>query len=125
MHAWTRIAGVVAAFRCCGSVPASPQSSRPDRHRGPRSLDCYERMPTDTVNLALRDASTQSTLRLLAQNYKVNMVVTDDVTGTVTLDFLSRAGARRVPGHPRFQWARLRQAGRAPPGEHGGPAGSG
>ena len=60
-----------------------------------RSLDCYERLPTDPVNLALRDASTQSTLRLLAQNYKVNMVVTDDVTGTVTLDFY-RAPVRDV-----------------------------
>jgi type II secretory pathway component HofQ len=60
-----------------------------------RSLDCYERLPTDPVNLSLRDASTQSTLRLLAQNYKVNMVVTDDVTGTVTLDFY-RAPVRDV-----------------------------
>jgi type II secretory pathway component HofQ len=60
-----------------------------------RSLDCYERLPTDPINLALRDASTQNTLRLLAQNYKVNMVVTDDVTGTVTLDFY-RAPVRDV-----------------------------
>src|SRR5207249_9380832 len=56
---------------------------------------CYDRLPIDPINLSLRDASTQSTLRLLAQNYKVNMVVTDDVTGTVTLDFF-RAPVRDV-----------------------------
>jgi len=61
----------------------------------PRSLDCYERLPTETVNLALREAATQNTLRLLAQSYKVNMVVTDDVKGTVTLDFY-RAPVRDV-----------------------------
>ena len=61
----------------------------------PRSLDCYERLPTETVNLALREAGTQNTLRLLAQSYKVNMVVTDDVKGTVTLDFY-RAPVRDV-----------------------------
>src|SRR5262247_3162878 len=61
----------------------------------PRSLDCYERLPTEPVNLALREAATQNTLRLLAQSYKVNMVVTDDVKGTVTLDFY-RAPVRDV-----------------------------
>ena len=61
----------------------------------PRSLDCYERLPTEPVNLALREAGTQNTLRLLAQSYKVNMVVTDDVKGTVTLDFY-RAPVRDV-----------------------------
>jgi len=61
----------------------------------PRSLDCYERLPTEPVNLALREAATQNTLRLLAQSYKINMVVTDDVKGTVTLDFF-RAPVRDV-----------------------------
>jgi type II secretory pathway component HofQ len=62
---------------------------------GPRSLDCYERLPTEVINLSLREAATQNTLRLLAQSYKVNMVVTDDVKGTVTLDFY-RAPVRDV-----------------------------
>jgi type II secretory pathway component HofQ len=60
-----------------------------------RSLDCYERLPTEAVNLSLREAATQNTLRLLAQSYKINMVVTDDVKGTVTLDFY-RAPVRDV-----------------------------
>ena len=73
------------------TAPASPDPAIPS----PRSLDCYERLPTETVNLSLREAATQNTLRLLAQSYKVNMVVTDDVKGTVTLDFY-RAPVRDV-----------------------------
>jgi type II secretory pathway component HofQ len=94
MPSWTRIAAVVAALPLLWIGTAYPQSGSTSPTTA-RSLDCYERLPTDPVNLALRDASTQSTLRLLAQNYKVNMVVTDDVTGTVTLDFY-RAPVRDV-----------------------------
>jgi type II secretory pathway component HofQ len=90
MPSWTRIVAVVAALPLLWIGPASAQSGTTAR-----SLDCYERLPTDPINLSLRDASTQSTLRLLAQNYRVNMVVTDDVTGTVTLDFF-RAPVRDV-----------------------------
>src|SRR6266852_9086706 len=90
MPSWTRVVTAVAALPLLwiGTASAQPGTTA-------RSLDCYERLPTDPVNLSLRDASTQSTLRLLAQNYKVNMVVTDDVTGTVTLDFF-RAPVRDV-----------------------------
>ena len=90
MPSWTRVVTAVAALPLLwiGSASAQPVTTA-------RSLDCYERLPTDPVNLSLRDASTQSTLRLLAQNYRVNMVVTDDVTGTVTLDFY-RAPVRDV-----------------------------
>jgi type IV pilus assembly protein PilQ len=45
----------------------------------------------------LRDANVQTTLRLLAQHYRVNMVVTEDVAGSVTLDFF------RVPVRDVFQ----------------------
>jgi type II secretory pathway component HofQ len=90
MSSWTRVVAVVAALPLLWIETASAQPGTTAR-----SLDCYERLPTDPVNLALRDASTQSTLRLLAQNYRVNMVVTDDVTGTVTLDFY-RAPVRDV-----------------------------
>jgi type IV pilus assembly protein PilQ len=58
---------------------------------------CLTRLPTDRVTLNLRDASTQTTLRLLAQQYRVNMVVTDEVKGTVTLDFF------KVPAREVFQ----------------------
>ncbi len=99
MHALTRIVTAAAAaapllwisiaFSQAPPAPLDPTIP------SPRSLDCYERLPTDTVNLALREAATQNTLRLLAQSYKVNMVVTDDVKGTVTLDFF-RAPVRDV-----------------------------
>jgi len=80
---------ISVAFSQTASAPVDPAIP------SPRSLDCYERLPTETVNLSLREAATQNTLRLLAQSYKVNMVVTDDVKGTVTLDFY-RAPVRDV-----------------------------
>lgn len=92
------VAAAAAALPLFWIGTAYPQSGATQPGATPpitRSLDCYERLPTDPVNLALRDASTQSTLRLLAQNYRVNMVVTDDVVGTVTLDFY-RAPVRDV-----------------------------
>ena len=94
MPSWTRVVVAAAAalpLLWIGTAYAQSGSTPPST----RTLDCYERLPTDPINLALRDASTQSTLRLLAQNYRVNMVVTDDVTGTVTLDFY-RAPVRDV-----------------------------
>jgi type IV pilus assembly protein PilQ len=48
---------------------------------------CYARLPAEPVTLGLRDASVQTTLRLLAQQYRINMLVTDDVTQRVTVDF--------------------------------------
>ncbi len=58
---------------------------------------CYSRLSTELVSLNLRDANVQTTLRLLAQHYRVNMVVTDEVAGSVTLDFY------RVPVRDVFQ----------------------
>ncbi|HET7874633.1 MAG TPA: secretin N-terminal domain-containing protein [Methylomirabilota bacterium] len=58
---------------------------------------CFEKLPTELVTLNLRDANVQTTLRLLAQHYRVNMVVTDEVAGSVTLDFY------RVPVRDVFQ----------------------
>jgi type II secretory pathway component HofQ len=99
MPSWTRVVAAAAAalpLFWIGTAYAQSGATQPGSTLPiARSLDCYERLPTDPVNLALRDASTQSTLRLLAQNYRVNMVVTDDVTGTVTLDFY-RAPVRDV-----------------------------
>ncbi len=71
---------------------AAAQQPQPPREPQPR---CADRLPTDRVTLNLRDANTQTTLRLLAQQYHVNMVVTEDVKGTVTLDFF-RVPARQV-----------------------------
>jgi len=64
---------------------------------------CLARLPTDRVTLNLRDANVQTTLRLLAQQYRANMVVTDDVKGTVTLDFF------KVPAREVF-WAIMNAA---------------
>jgi len=58
---------------------------------------CYGRLPSELVSLNLRDANVQTTLRLLAQHYRINMVVTDEVSGSVTLDFF------RVPVRDVFQ----------------------
>lgn len=77
----------LALVLCLGGVRAVAQ--------GPG--DCASRLPVDRVTLNLRDASAQTTLRLLAQQYKINMLVTDDVRGQVTLDFF------RVPAREVFQ----------------------
>ncbi len=58
---------------------------------------CYGHLPSELVSLNLRDANVQTTLRLLAQHYRINMVVTDEVSGSVTLDFF------RVPVRDVFQ----------------------
>jgi type II secretory pathway component HofQ len=95
MRSWTKTTLVLAAVFVLPPLLASQAAGQAPTPSAPRPGTCYERLPTDPINLSLRDASTQSTLRLLAQNYKVNMVVTDDVTGTVTLDFF-RAPVRDV-----------------------------
>jgi type IV pilus assembly protein PilQ len=58
---------------------------------------CLARLPVDRATLNLREASTATTLRLLAQQYRINMIVTDEVKGQVTLDFF------RVPVRDVFQ----------------------
>ncbi len=95
MRSWTKTTLVLAAVLVLPPLLASQAAGQAPTPSAPQPSNCYDRLPTDPINLSLRDASTQSTLRLLAQNYKVNMVVTDDVTGTVTLDFF-RAPVRDV-----------------------------
>jgi type II secretory pathway component HofQ len=95
MRSWTKTTLVLAAVIVLPPLLASQAAGQAPTPSTPRPSSCYDRLPSDPINLSLRDASTQSTLRLLAQNYKVNMVVTDDVTGTVTLDFF-RAPVRDV-----------------------------
>ena len=58
---------------------------------------CRDKLPTEPITLNLRDANVQTTLRLLAQQYRANMVVTDEVKGTITLDFF------QVPARDVFQ----------------------
>ena len=66
-------------------------------HEADAQDGCASRLPAERVTLNLRDASVSTTLRLLAQQYRVNMLVTDDVRGQVTLDFF------RVPARDVFQ----------------------
>jgi len=49
--------------------------------------ECYDRLPTERISMELRGADVQTTLRLLAQQYRINLVVTDEVTGSITLSF--------------------------------------
>jgi hypothetical protein len=58
---------------------------------------CASRLSAERVTLNLCGASVPTALRLLAQQYKVNMLVTEDVRGEVTLDFF------RVPARDVFQ----------------------
>ena len=75
----------LALLLTAGRAAAQPQDA------------CASRLPAERVTLNLRDASVPTALRLLAQQYKVNMLVTEDVRGQVTLDFF------RVPAHDVFQ----------------------
>jgi len=63
----------------------------------PAEDPCLARLPVERVTLNLREANIQTTLRLLAQQYRINMVVTDDVKATATLDFF------KVPARDVFQ----------------------
>lgn len=58
---------------------------------------CLARLPIDLISLNLRDANIQTTLRLLAREYRINMIVTDEVAGAVSLDFF------QVPARDVFQ----------------------
>jgi type IV pilus assembly protein PilQ len=71
-------------------LPGGPAAAQPQDA-------CASRLPAERVTLNLRDASVPTALRLLAQQYKVNLLVTEDVRGQVTLDFF------RVPAHDVFQ----------------------
>ena len=72
------LAAVATVAALAGSPTAQPVAM-------PR--ECYEKLPTERISLNLRDANVQTTLRLLAQQYRVNMLVTEEVATRATLDF--------------------------------------
>jgi type IV pilus assembly protein PilQ len=86
----TRIRGVLTPFTLALVLLAAPAAALA---QGP----CADRLPAEKITLNLRDANVQTTLRLLAQQYRVNMIVTDEVKGTVTVDFY------QVPARDVFQ----------------------
>ena len=49
--------------------------------------ECFDRLPVDRISLEFRRADIRTTLRLLAQQYRINLLVTEEVMGTVTVDF--------------------------------------
>ena len=49
--------------------------------------ECFDRLPVDKISLEFRRADIRTTLRLLAQQYRINLLVTEEVMGTVTVDF--------------------------------------
>jgi type IV pilus assembly protein PilQ len=81
MMVWKRVAGAsTAPGLFLAALLLAPPSA------GAQSA-CYAKLPAEPVTLGLRDASVQTTLRLLAQQYRINMLVTDDVGQRVTVDF--------------------------------------
>ena len=65
---------------------------------------CRDRLPTEPTTLDLRGADVQTTLRLLAERYRINVLVSPDVTGLVTVSLFE------VPVRDAFE-AMVRTAG--------------
>ena len=47
---------------------------------------CRDRLPTDKTTIELRSADVPTTLRLLAERFRVSLLVTPDAAGTVTVN---------------------------------------
>ncbi|MEK7837945.1 MAG: secretin N-terminal domain-containing protein, partial [candidate division NC10 bacterium] len=88
MVSWMRIGFALLGLAVLTLFPSDPALAQGA---------CRDRLPAEPITLNLRDANVQTTLRLLSQQYRVNMVVTDEVKGTVTLDFF------QVPARDVFQ----------------------
>ena len=65
---------------------------------------CRDRLPTDPTTIDLRGADVQTTLRIVAERYRINVLVTPDVTGLVTVSLFD------VPVRDAFE-AMVRTAG--------------
>jgi type IV pilus assembly protein PilQ len=78
MGTWTkRSLGILGAGLLTVST-GDPAWSQPD---------CAERLPVERTSIELRGADIPTTLRLLAQRYRVNLLLTEEVAGAVTLSF--------------------------------------
>jgi type IV pilus assembly protein PilQ len=88
MVARKALACAVSVLSVCGALAAGSAQAQPA---------CRDRIPTDPITLNLREANLATTLRLLAQQFRVNVLVTDEVAGAVTLDFF------QVPARDVFQ----------------------
>jgi type IV pilus assembly protein PilQ len=56
------------------------------RALGQGTEDCYRRLPDAPLSVNFRDVEVPVVLRFIADEFRLNMVVTGDVTGRVTLD---------------------------------------
>jgi hypothetical protein len=74
---------IARPLRCLAVTSLLLATPMPARAQDP----CYTKLPTERISLDLREAPIQTLLRLLSKQYRVNMVVTEDVTGTVTVSF--------------------------------------
>jgi type IV pilus assembly protein PilQ len=89
-----RRAALIALFLLTALLPACAQAQE----------TCRDRLPTDLTTLELRGADVQTTLRLLAERYRVSVLVTPDATGLVTV------GLYEIPVRDAFE-ALVRTAG--------------
>jgi hypothetical protein len=69
----------LALFAVLSPAPARSQQTPPPPE------GCKERLPTDRTTLDLRGADVGTTVRLLAEQYRISLIVTPDVTGLVTV----------------------------------------
>jgi len=88
---------VAAALALCLLAVVSPAMAQ--------SQDaCRDRLPTEPTTVELRGADVQTTLRILAERYRINVLVSPDVTGLVTVSLFE------VPVRDAFE-AMVRSAG--------------
>jgi len=73
----TMRASVTIAFALFAVLSPSPAQSQEE--------GCGRRLPTDRTTIDLRGADVQTTLRTLAERYRVSLIVTPAATGVVTV----------------------------------------
>ena len=69
------VVGTIALAVLTGAMPAGSQEPEP----------CAQRLPAERTTLELRNAEITTVLRLMAERYRVSLVVTPDVAGTITV----------------------------------------
>ncbi len=70
-------ASATIAFALFAVLSPSPAQSQEE--------GCRQRLPTDRTTIDLRGADVQTTLRLLAERYRVSLIITPEATGVVTM----------------------------------------
>jgi type IV pilus assembly protein PilQ len=89
-----RLAAMIALFLLTALLPTIGRAQE----------TCRDRLPADLTTIDLRGADVQTTLRLLAERYRISLLVSPDATGLVTV------GLYEVPVRDAFE-ALVRTAG--------------